>query len=617
MPAGTITPTQVQTDWLCNSGTVLTALPATTAWTLEQTIENYLVMKRVTLSGPMDGWDGFSHLAVGRVIRLDYRDASTTPATDDWEEYRLTDLVIDQATRTWTATGVWWIQDLLEKDALLFQTVGSETRFDFAQYAVTPTNALNTVDASLPSYWSLNTVTPTTAGDVTYARSTPMAGGLAIAAMAKRMTGTTYELWPSRNGTTGLYLNLSVYGTGSVDARLGKNLIGLRTTKRRHEQTTRVAFTEDLALQRPTYVITAISAGAYIEVQDVNALGPGPAREDDQWNTSYYWYEEKNHTGHQITDTVKVDYTTTRLHMSSTTGMVVGERGFLAANSSVADVVYVDSPSLQTTYGKRLGIIAGGDGVTNYARNADFRNGTSSTPTGWSVTLGTPVKVDVTTGLVRYGGYGYKLQSDTIVMDPLTIYCVAGEVWSIGIGLFINTFGGGGITIQNPQTGTGTVRLIDGTVAGLDRLNTYLEWVETFDITSSGAKTFNVTVSVSGGTSVVTVDNLQIVRSATYPTFRVGSGAADNIALANAHLDTNGDPIATYDVEVADLALLAPRTYGDDRPGLGSTCYLTDDADLDREALRIVAMTVDSRRPLTPRLQLSNRPRRLTSLLVS
>lgn len=612
MPAGTFRPTSIWSDWECNSGTPLATLTAVVSWNLSEAIETHLVMKRLSVVLPMS-WDQFDVVATGTVIRLEYRDALTD--TDDWEEYRVTDVVKDRRTGLATLSAVWWMQDLLEQEELIYQQVALEKRVSFGRYAITPTQGLADVVAALPAYWSVSTVTPTETGDVAFNRDTPLSGALKVAAMAKMTTGTTYELSARRNGTSGLYLDLTAYGSGNVDARVGKNLLNVRETTKRADQTTRVAFGVDQAMQRPIYVISAISAGSYIEVTDISATNPGPAQEADQWNGAY-WYEVKNGTSHAITDTVVVDYNTTRLSMSSTTGMATGERGYLAADSSENDLLYVDSPSAQATYGIRLGIITGGDHYTNYLSNGDLRGGTSTTPTGYVLDSGTTTKVDSSTGLVRQGGISYFFNAAGVLRQQQTIYAVAGEVWTYTWYGFISSFGAAAtVKFRDPQTAADTTIAFDGTDPDVAVLNTYVSVSRSFSVTSTGAKTFQVTVS-RGVNGSFYFDAAQLVRAASAPTFRVGSGAADNIATANALLASNGAPLSLIEADVADLAVDDPLGFGDDVPTLGGTCTLTDeDMALDATAYRILRKVTDSKMPARPRLELANRPFRLSDVL--
>lgn len=619
MPAGIITPTTVRTDWRCNSGTIVATLPATVQWTLDQTIENHLVMKRLTLTVPMDAAN-YDQITVGRVIQLDYRDASTSPATDDWEEYRITDHEEDLAARVATFEAVWWIQDLLEKDSLVSRTSGTVTTFEFTDYAVAPATTLGVrVIGALPTYWSNGTITPTAVGDVSYSRSTPLAGALAVAAMAKRVTGVTYEFSARRNGTSGLYLDLTVFGAGAVDVRAAKNLSGLRRVRRRAEQGTKVTFDADIALQRATYVVDAVSANTYIDVTEVNEAGPGPARENDQWNGAA-WFETKNGTSHAITDTERIDFATTRLYMASTTTISAGDRGYLATDTGGVNVAYVNSPALQALYGVRLRVLPTDmEPYTNHVRNPDLRNGTSTTPTGWTLVTGTCAQRDVTNGLVRYGGISYYFTALGQLQWTETIYCVAGEVWTYSWNGFIGTFAANAsVAFRDPQSGSSTTIILDGSDPDAAVVNTFVTLSRSYNITSTGNKTFTITVSLGGVGGAFYFDSAQLTRTPEAVSFRRGSGAADNIALANAFFDTNGAPLTTYDASLVDLSIDDPRTYAADRPLLGGTLYLTD-ADLDesRNGLRIVSLSLRSREQAKPRLQLSTLPRRLTSLLAA
>lgn len=619
MPAGRIAQVSLWTDWQCNSGIAKGPIPVISG-SLTERIDNRVAVRQVTIVTPLT-WEQYGEVIVGRVIRLHYRDDATIPYTEDWVEYRITDLVEDVKAGTATLSGTDWMHDLVEKDSLVSVTVSGAVSFVDNDYAVTPSAALTSrVDGNLPAYWGLGTVTPTALIDVSYNLATPLAAAIAIADAAALADGGAYELSARRNGTTGLLLDLTVYGGGTVDVRTRKNVTDARRTKRRDQQTTRVAFSTDKALRRPTFQVSAFSAGASIDVTDL-VSGAGPVQETDEWK-NYYLVEWKNGTTHLITGSSKQSYGTSRFTVTSTTTIAVGDYLYLAADASSTDISYVDSPSLQTTWGKRLGVLSGTDYPSNLLRNADLRSGTSSTPTNWTIN-GTPVR-DTTAGKFRYGGCAYRLDTNSALIERgETVQCAAGDIVTYTAYLMLSAYlvaaSGGKLSFWDPNSGTQVDYALDGTVSGLDQLNTFLSFTRTFQVTAAGAKTLKVRFGHDTSTgNALYADAASITVNATPQSFRAGSGAATNIQTANAHFLTNGAPVVTYDIGLVDLTVIDPAGYGSDRPALGATCYLTESTlGESRTALRIVEQITDFQNPAEPKVVLSNLPKRLTTLLAS
>jgi len=607
-PLGTLVTLVLATGLACVPGSsVLGMLTILEQPTIQRTIEGYVAVTRATITISLDD-PLITGIVRGAVIRLYYDDGGTA----GWQEVRIQDLRAGarEGTVVITANGV--EDDLARGSSFVFDTVGGALVAPVTDYAITPAAAMAArVIPNAPSYFALGTVTPTTAlRDITYG-ATPLEAAVAIAARVADLTGVAYEIWVERIGTTRYDIHLAVLnGSAPVaDIRDGKNLISFQRSEDGQQADNRIGFTSPAALQRPTYAVSLVNA-AHIHVVDIGG-GRGPAREIDQWNTAYC-REWKNNTPHQITDTVVIDPFTTRLLMASTSGITVGDLVYLTRNSGGDDLSHVDAPSLQALYGVQLGQLPGGDGLTNQFANADLRAGSSSTPDGFTIT-GAPVRI-TTAGLWREGGAAYRVSTTNAAITQLvTRYAAAGEIWTYSLGLYIEAFDGR-INLRNPNA-SDTYFMIDGTVADLSERNQHIVFSRSFQIASSGAKSFGVTVGKEGvGAGSIIVDWIQLVRGPAVP-FRFGSAAAEAVAAANHRFDSHGHPLATYELEVADLRRLSPSIYPDDQVRLGAYIDVTETRLREvRRRLRIVQHT-ETGQLATPRLVVNTRRDRLTSIL--
>lgn len=622
MALGKVTAIHVLTDWTCNAGTVKAVVPVV-RWELTGRIENYVVWNTLTCTVP-SSWESSAELVVGRVLKVWFNDNGTA----DFEEYRITEMVDDVVGGVATLTATGWLTDLVEKNTLATQTATLSQSFVFTDSGATPTSHLTTrVDALLPTYWSIGTVTPSSAINVSYSNATPLAAAIAIATAAAVNDGVTYEISARRNGITGLVLDLTVYGIGTLDLRAGKNLSSMRRTTKRAEQTTRASFSASNALRRPTYRVSAVVAATYVELVQVNGSGAGPVQETNQFLNAYL-VEWKNNTTHLITATTRQSYGTSRLNMAVTATILVDDIVFLASDASMTDFSFVDSPSLQTTHGIRLGVPAGVSGETNVFRNGDCAVYTAGGfPTFWYSGTATPI---TTPGLFLTGGRSMRLPNDsgfslTVLRDG-----------SAGAGLrFVHTSG-------YQVTYSCTVR-VDNTTNNFQvnfRDPLTAAWTGTILLTNQPADTwvtlsatFRTSAAIPAGlvgqlgiqfmtnvtvdaTRLLYIDSVQCLVNSTETAFRLDSGSASNVATANRLFVTNGTPTVSYEASLVDLSLTSPGEYTGDRPSLGATCYLTESTTgTTRTALRIVGLTSRSESQATPQVVLSTLPKRLTTLL--
>jgi hypothetical protein len=565
---------EVWTDLRCNGGVRVAVLPLISCTTTEEIVGG-LVSRQLRAQVPM-GWIDSDELVVRRIICLVFDTTDTL-----WTEYRITsieDSLGEDGQYTILARGIEY--DLGECNVVISATAGTLLSFAPLGTAKTPTQHITDyLDASLPSYWGTGIVTPTTAVDVQYGEDTPLSAGLKIAAAANAAEpstyGTDFVISARAVGSSAYVVDLTEYNVSALIPALlqGKNLTGIRRVRKTDQETTRVVVHDgDLSgLRRPHYVITTVSAGAYIEVSDLRG-GRGPAREDDQFNTTgNYWIELKNGTGHQITDTTQVSATVTRFAMTSTTGMVAGEWGYLAMNSTGDDLAYVDSPSLQTAWGIKVGVLDGVPHQTNLLANPDLRDWPGTLPTGWVRAVGAsadPVK-ETTVGKWRYGGVSAKhafTVSNIGIEQTITVYCPAGWTVLYWVGVYIDVLPA---TLQNFITckqaeaaGNDNLLQIDPAV---DLVGSYKIATKSYTMATSAAKTLRLR---SLATAAMTVDwdagqiFLLPPGFAVPSTFSRGSGAALNLTMANAHLTTNGEPPVSYEVRVLDLFRVDPLVAG-------------------------------------------------------
>jgi hypothetical protein len=621
-----ITQIHLTSDWSVNNPTVYSVVPII-RWEISDRIDNYTFWSSLTIQVAMS-WDYYADLVVGRVLKAFFESGAL------FQEFRITERTEDVGSGLATYTAQCVLQDLVEKDAILTTVAGNRSAFSVASngYLTSGETLTDLVIPSLPSYWSGKLGSDETARyyQSTFATATPLAAINQHAAALESLTGTRYELLPAIGGLAAQFRPPSAWGGYVFDLRTKRQLGNLRRTQRRNDQTTRVAFSTANALRRPTYEVSAVSANTYIEVKGIDGYGNGPAREDDQFNT-FYWFEEDVNTSHQITDTVKVSATVTRLLMASTTTISVGERGYLAVNSGGDDWSYVDSPALQTTWGKRLGVLVGGDGYTNYIRNGDLAHWTAGVLDTWTTTLaGTGTVTQTSTkGFRGPAGYSAKVNagntSAAITTPAFTVYCRTAEIYTFSVYIDVTALGN-----PAPVATTFVQFLVDGAqVYKSDSLNQAwtLGW-QRFDFSGSvaaGSRTFQIKLQ-AGGTSAPTpefyVAWAQVtLGSSGSPAFRVGSSAAANVQIGNTHMDTNGAPVDTFDIDMVDLRALAyvpDNTLVTDTPAVecGMYGYLTDHTlGVTRTPVRCVQVVRSSDRIANPRVTLSTLPRRLTTIL--
>lgn len=607
---------ELWTDLACNTGTPVAVVPVSDLQTTEEII-NLLVTRRLTARVSM-AWDDRAELAMFRVLRV----VDTAGAFEEYRIHTLVDSSGGDRLVTITALGVEY--DLARGTGLVYRVWNTGQDYAFTGQG-TPTYLLGVILARAPSYFSAGTVTPTAAIALPFANDTPLAAALKVADLGNVAAGATYELSVRRNGVTGYYVDLTVYGASATgaDLRSGKSLQGVQRTMTGSGMTTRVfpLGSDGGTVGDAWWKVTVVSLNSYIEIADIDGSAINPILADGQFDGGYVLHEDG--VSHAITATNKANK---RLSMASTTGIAVNEWCKLVQDASLTEWPYIDHPTNRTTYGVQIGSLAvDNPSHTNWFLNPDFAEGATS----WTTT-GTPAFV----ALYQYGGQAASLASGafTTVDQTRTIYYTAGRTVTIVVWVYVLAYstvagavygdsGFAGIQFTNPQTGvTEDVNL----QAGSCSLETWTPFSRTYQITTTGAKA--TTIRTKRGTSSGATIYLDAAMATVYTNSIQGvassfvrySGAASLWLNGVRHLLANSTPITTYEVSCLDLARVDPAGAGlYEALNLGATVTITD-ADLAiATTVRLVRIVTNCLVLHDTKVALSTAPLVLTRLLTA
>lgn len=594
---------EIWTTLACATGSRVAVLP-TLACVTTEAIEGKTATQRLTVTVPRDATAAIAELTPRRVIRLLFSDGA-------FEEYRIQD-VVDSAQATGVqvkANGV--LFDLSLGDKLLTQTTSPQVSTSYTKVD-TATNLVTHALTFAPSYFSAGTVTPTATASVAFDSDTPLSALTKIADAMAAATGTTYELSARRNGTTGYYLDLTVLNSGATvpDIRTGKNLVSLRRTRSSRDQATRVYPVTSGGDGAAWFKVTAVSTNTHIEIDNIDGSTVNPIIEDDCLNNLYWIHEDG--VAHQITDTVR---SSKRLLMSSTTGIAVGEWGYLALNSSKDVLRYVDYPSAQTTSGvQSLKLNTSLSGLTNHFVNGDFANWSGGTVVGWT---GSGYSQDTSRYLT--GGASAKFGGGTADLQSPSRVVIVPAGWSVTYAatVIIDTFSAQNyLQYTDFNAGTSVTVALDGTVAPFSETGKWIEWSVSLVSSTSTARQLLLYFYRNGG--AFAVDNARVIIAPTADsTFVKDSGGAQAWNKGVSYLQQNSTPPVTYDLSFLDLSRLDSGTWPYDALVLGGTVNVAD-SDLGLTAsVRATQIERNHLKPLDTRVTLATRPAELTSLLVT
>lgn len=505
---------------------------------------------------------------------------------------------------------------------------------DFESVGLTPTEQITAwvlpalARAGL-SFVAIGTITPTARIDLTFSWDSP------LAVLQRIADATEMELDIRRNGTTGYLIDI-IAAVGSTqptaDVRIGKNLVALRRTRSGLDQATRVfpqgANNGDAGyatMSRATWRIANI-AGSVLTLEDA-AGGAGPIMFDNQLTgengTAAAYLRKPNGTLTLVTASSRSAQTVT---VASATGLATGNMIQFRSSSGGADLISLDSPPDFLLYGLRAGKVLAPDvpGANNLVQNSVARawpGSSSAPPTNWNLVGAPTIGKQSVAPYTRVGGNSIEVTASAdgqgVKTDAVSIFPTANnpfvsgyvQVWGVAgqfrVDLIFTTPGGTVIEPVLPKAATNTVngQFVDLGVAGIDA-------------NVIGATAVAIRVVQHGLVAAhFYVDAAQITETVTQQPFVEGSGGTRLWQIANERLRTNGAPLVSYEVPIADLAEIDPTTWSSERVHVGATVRVTD-ANLGVAiTTRIVEIQRDYSTPGATTVTLSNKVDDLTGTL--
>lgn len=548
-------------------------------------------------------------------------------ADDTYDEFWLDTLDLSAGTEErLSLRGLGMLYTLARRNAVVSESLSGKVQTRIVRRATVST-LLGEVLGFAPSYFSLGTVTPTDTVEVTWDGLTPLAAARAVVAAVNQISDTQYVLSARRNGVTGYFLDCTALHASldPVDLRTGRNVRSAALEQLGPEFASRVVVigTDGRGIGDNQWAVVAVSLNTYIEVEGIDggpsplAFGPGL--------TGKYWVDQSNGK-HEITNSEIISATRARLSMSSTSGISVGHWGRIALNSSGDELVYLDNPLESVRTGvvtvRRSSRVAG---ATNWFLNPDCRDGTATTPTGWS-SAGTPAR-QTAVGTWVSGGASYLLagtggegvSQTRTVLFAFTGWCT--YTVRLRVEVYSDT-AHGILQFRNPQTAA--TENVEYTQPGAHPLGQWVEISRSYQITSVGAKTILVNTTLGAGSIVgqVSVDSIQFTMTPEPVPFVRGSGGAQLIQETVRVLQAAADPLR-FRVQVTDRYRQDPARWPDDALLLGRPTRLTAEgithpvtAAKTFDAGRLVAIERDELLPEQTDIQLGTPRPTLTAELV-
>ncbi len=609
----------VATDLICNGGQVVATVMGLVEARVEHRFEGIVRIPRLTVRYTRDLWDARGELTEHRVLLVRRTDG-------DYDEYRVTDAGdMSGADGLVTVQAVHPIQDLGLRGSLITSTTGGLTSLTVPISGRTLAALLvETILPRAPSYFGLGVMPPGVV-TVTLSEATPLSGTVAATEGINKTQNAAHEISARRNGTTNYLIDVAVVGQNAplADIRTGKNLLRIERQRAVIEQRTQATIIDPTGrtLGDNAWEVVAVAAGVSIEVASITG-GLGPSLEADQLK-DLAWMDEAG-TAHAITSSVVVSDTVTRLLMASTIGIVVGDWGRLAANTSGDDLALLTSPNLIARWGPIHTVQPGQvPSLTNWIRNPRFAVATDGlTPDDWTLpTSGWALATTQSFGggrVMEFTGISTAKefsQTRSVFFRKTGAYIYS--VWYMYPGA-----GGAGATLKttNPQTGAVDSLPLPGFGAGDPLILTWVRVDVTYQITTTGVKTIRLGVDHAANLSNTNpnawIGGAQFTEAPAID-FLEGSGGATNHQAVLEKFRTDGDPITSYQGALADLTRLDPTSWPYDTLHHGGIIDVTDDELGETFAPRIVELTEDLLNPADSRPTLATAPRRISTIIRS
>lgn len=578
---------------------------------------------KLTMTLPSNSPAAASIIA-GAIIRVDQDD---TPTFDEWKIVEGPDDDDVTGMRSCVAA-LFRAADLASCD--IIRRIDSDGTHvpDFESVGLTPALHISTwilpacVRAGL-SFVVAGTITPTGNYDMTYAWDSPLSALLRLAEI------TLMELDVRRVGTTQYAIDLipSVGSSAPVaDVRLGRNLVNLRRTRVADEQVTRVfprgMQTDSVyaTMADATWIVSAV-AGTVVTLADP-AGGAGPIQFTNQFVGMYL----RNAAGTLYPITAS-NPATQQLTVTGVS-VAVNDPVQIRLDSAGSDLLYLDSPADQTSYGIRAVPFDVPDvpATNNLVKNAVMRTwpgSASAPPTSWTA-LGAPTIAKQTAGpFTALGGNSIHVTATAdgtgVISDPMPLLgltalnpYVSGfaRVWGVSgqyrVELVFTVPSGTTTLPVLPDVATNTVNGQFEDI-GLSGINAF----------ALGATAVQIRVAQHGTVAAeFYVDAAQVTQSAAQLPFVEGSGGVRLWQAGNDRLRQNGAPLITYEVPIVDLAAVNPGLWaGDTQLAVGGQVRVTDARLGVAITTRLMELQRDYKVPGNTKITLSNRPDDLTGTL--
>lgn len=544
------------------------------------------------------------HLAIGRVVRLVYADASF----DEWRVRQLQDSSRTAAILRATLQSP--LLELATGAAVITKTTSTVVSLDVEWKGLTATEIATEILTFCPSGWSLGTVDPTIPVNLTASAWMPLRALRELVA-AVRAQGVDCELTHRRNGTTGYYVDLLTTigaSAGTIDVRSAKNLLSTTRTRDRDAYGTEVVplGTGQATLARAYLEVTAKS-GSTLTLQSPVTGGQVIAF-DGQYD-GLYLIDDAN--AKQLVSASGVDQ---ECDVASAANFTVGRWYRLARNSSGDEMVGIrKAPG--TAGPVQIITSAQLDDTTNHFANPSQRTWTgasSAPPDGWTTSGTVTLTRTTTTGLWVYGGKSCRVQaSGGHLQSPTTNLYIPTWVTHVTLSAWVYV----------TTASTGEVRfVVNGSLVSSTTLASLgtgawrrVDYSHSMSGLTGAVRAFYAYVGL--GVSDCYVDSVQLTLTNAARDFVEGSNPTRLLTFANKYLLAYSDTPVAYQIQFGDLQAWDPEGWSDDEVSLGMTASVRDvDLDITTSA-RVRELTRNHITPLTSAVTVANRPPDLISLL--
>lgn len=578
-------------------------------WELDEFLDGLLWRKRGTVVIPRD-----ETIVEEQVLVFVFKDIlgvfSTKQLRINGVEFRVSD-------GTMLLSGEGPERDLARRDQVIGELVGltwNLAKMDASKSVATCIT--DTVLPRLPAYWEVGTVTPTTLVTVQYqAGDTPSAAVLRQVEAVNKATGIQYEVSVTADDVSGKFeVNVTQVGVTAptILALPNRSILDFLQRQQADGHATRFAPVgrNGATIGRNVWKVVAVQTSIpdWVELEDIEG-GPGPAWEADQWLLpTACRLRRANGTFETITDVIVISVQRTRFYVADAANFTVNDRVKIVADGTGTEVLYVESPSAQATYGKiMLPLTLDDDDTDNlFSPNAGF-DVWGTPPPGWTVTAGGGVYVEETgAGNWLFGGRSLKLTVSTMTPYKEVVIQVPTGGMYYWFSVWTSVLTNNGLGASQFHAKVDGADIVGSPIELGPFVNQGHQRHNIGGFIGAGSHTFRAEIKLG---DVVYLSGAQLTEGTALREFSKGSGATRMIQAANARFRAGaGLPVETIEVTYADLARLDPRNFINLQLRDGCQFRLRYPAlNFDR-TMRVLRRRTRSEAPGEPAITLQNRP---------